>query len=307
MVVSRLRAASAPHLRDFKITLSDNSSSGYFRTPTNATSTIRDHLFTGGAASLTEARLIGSYIYTPPLTGLTCLQLGGTYQANKEIAANCLHDFLTASPFLINLELQYLDIVFPLNTTSSVSDIQIPSLCSLTMNRVSSHALDFWKLFSLFSSPKLETLVLVYMSQLGEPLIDIGHQSHVTVTVLRLAKCGCIHHSLAKSFHSSFPSLIQLNLVDSSGLILEHPSVENGDSAIIWPHLKTITVAYPVKYGTICDFINNRKEMGHPLGTVNVWSHIRWQTEELKLDYVSKLYLTGLKSAIEQVEYEEYE
>jgi hypothetical protein len=112
---------------------------------------------------------------------------------------------------------------------------------------------------------------------------------------------------LAKSFHSSFPSLIQLNLVDSSGLILEHPSVENGDSAIIWPHLKTITVAYPVKYGTICDFINNRKEMGHPLGTVNVWSHIRWQTEELKLDYVSKLYLTGLKSAIEQVEYEEYE
>ena len=298
-VVQHLRAASAPHLRDFKMTLSHDGGFGYFRTPTNANSTIRDHIFTGGAVSLTEARLIGFYIYTPPLTGLTDLQLGGTYQATKEITANCLHDLLTASPFLINLELQCLDIVFPLKTTSGVSDIQIPSLRSLTMNKVSSGVLSFWKLFTLFLLPRLETLALVSMSQLSEPPTDISHHSHATVTVLQLVKCGRIHHSLAESLHSSFPSLIQLDLVDSSGLIQEHPHV--------WSHLKTITITYPVKNGIICDFINNQKEMGLPLDTVNVWSRIRQQMEVFKLDYVSKSYLTGLKSAIENVELEEYE
>ena len=47
--------------------------------------------------------------------------------------------------------------------------------------------------------------------------------------------------------------------------------------------------------------------MGLPLDTVNVWSRIRQQMEVFKLDYVSKSYLTGLKSAIENVELEEYE
>jgi hypothetical protein len=309
MVVPRLRTASAPLLRDFKITLSYNDGFEYVRTPPDVTSSVCVRLFTGGAASLTEARLIGSYKYTPPLTGLTCLQLGGTYRATKKITANFLHDLLTASPFLINLDLQCLDIVFPLNTTGSVSDIQIPSLCSLTMNKVSSRARDFWKLFSLFSLPKLETLMLVYMSQFSEPLTDIGHQSYTTVTVLRLVKCGRIHHSLAKSFYSSFPSIIQLDIPKSSGLVLEPRVRSDGDLPIIWPHLKTITIAYPVKYGTICDFIDNRKEMGHPLETVNVWSCIRWQMV-LKLDYMSKSkfqYRADLKSAIEEVEYEECE
>jgi hypothetical protein len=305
-VVLRLRTASAPHLRDFKMALSRDD--GF---ETDAASTVCDRLFTGGAASLTEARLIGVYIYTPPLTGLTYLQLGGTYQATKKITANCLRDLLTASPFLINLVLHHLDIAFPLNTTSSVSNIQIPSLCSLTIANVSSHALDFWKLFSLFSLPKLETLMLASMSQFSEPLTDIGHQSHATVTILQLVKCGRIHHSLAKSLYSSFPCIIQLDLVASSGLVLEHPHVRSdGDLAIIWPHLNTITITYPVEYETICDFIDNRKEMGHPLGTVNVWSRIRQQMEVFKLDYVSKSkfqYPAGLKSAIEEVKHEEYE
>jgi hypothetical protein len=178
------------------------------------------------------------------------------------------------------------------------------------MSRVSSRTLDFWKLFSLLSLPKLETLALAHMWQFSEPFTDVVH-SHATVTTLRLVKCGCIHHSLAKSLYSSFPSIIQLDLVDSSGLVLEHPHVRNdGDLAIIWPHLESITISYPVKYETICEFINNRKEMGHPLGTVNVWSRIRRQMEVLELDYVSKSkvqYPAGLKTAIEEVANEEWE
>jgi len=310
MVVPRLHAASAPHLRDFRMTWSCDDRSRHFWTPTDATSTVCYRLFTGGAASLTETRLIGVYIYTPPLTGLTYLQLGGTYLATEEITANCLRDLLTASPFLINLELQRLDIVFPLGT-SRVSDIQIPSLCSLSMSKVSSRALDFWKLFSLFYLPKLDTLGLAYISQFSKPLTDIGPQSHPTVTVLQLIKCGRIHHSLAKSLHSSFPSIIQLDLMESSGLILEYPHVQSdGDLAIIWPHLKTITISYPVKYETICDFIDSRKEMGHPLGTINVWSRIRQQMEVVKLDYLSESkfqYPADLESTIKEVEHEEWE
>ena len=93
------------------------------------------------------------------------------------------------------------------------------------------------------------------------------------------------------------------------GLVLQHPHVRNDDDlGIIWPHLKTITIGYPVLYGTICDFINNQKEMGHPLETVNVWSHIRQQMEVLKLEYVTESkFHAGLESAIDKVEYEEYD
>lgn len=248
--------------------------------------------------------------YIPPLTGLTYLQLGGSYRPTQiaKITANGLRDLLTASPFLIDLVLQCLDVEFPLNT--SVFDIQIPSLCSLTMS-FSHRAPNFWKLFSLLSLPKLETLILAHMSQFGEPIIDVGSQNYATVTVLKLVRCSHIHHSLAKSLYSSFPSIIHLDLIKSSGLVLEHPHVRNdSDLAIIWPHLKTVTISYPVRYKTICNFIDNRKEIGHPLGMINVWSHIRQETEVLKLDNESKSnfqYPTGLKSAIEEVEYEEYE
>jgi hypothetical protein len=50
--------------------------------------------------------------------------------------------------------------------------------------------------------------------------------------------------------------------------------------------------------------------MGHPLGTVNVWSRIRREIEVFKLDNESKLnvqYPAGLQAAIEEVENEEYE
>jgi len=306
MVVPYLRTASAPHLRDLKITLSDDDFD--FWTPTDTTSSVCDRLFTGGAASLTVARLIGAYICTPPLTGLTYLQLGGTSHGTKTITAHCLRDMLTASPFLINLELQSLDIVFPL---TNIGDIQIPSLCSLTMNKISSRELDFWKFFSIFSLPKLQTLVLAHMFRFSEPLTDIGLPRHATVTVLRLVNCGLIHVSLAKALYSSFPSIVQLDLIQSSGLILKHPHVRSdGDSAIIWPHLKTITISYPVTYETICDFIDNRNEMGHPLGTVNVWSRIRRQMEVLNLDHMSESkfqYPAGLESAIKDVDHEEWE
>ncbi|KIM87457.1 hypothetical protein PILCRDRAFT_814984 [Piloderma croceum F 1598] len=313
-VVARLRTASAPHLRDFKMISNDNHGfdidSDSLGTM-DVTSSVCDHIFTGGAPSLTKARLIGPYsMYRPPLTGLTYLQLGGSNHSNEivTITANCLRDLLTASPFLTNLVLQCLDIVLPLNT--SVSDIQIPSLCSLTMI-FSSHKCKFWKLFSLLSLPKLATLALGQMSQFSELSIDVGPQSYPTVTVLELLKCGRIHHSLAKSLYSSFPSIIHFNLIGSSGVVPEHPHVQSdSDGAIIWPHLKTVTISYPLKYETICDFIDNREKMGHPLGTVNVWSRIRQEMAVIKLDNESKSnfpYLAGLKSAIEEVEYEEYE
>jgi hypothetical protein len=309
-IFARLRTASAPHLRIFEMILDDVG----FET-TNVTSSICDPIFTGGAASLTKARLIGPYhICTPPLTGLTYLQLGGSSQLASifKITANDLRDLLTASPFLIDLVLQRLDIIFLMNT--SVSDIQIPSLCSLTISFLSK-ALDFWKFFSLLSLPKLNTLVLARISharisQIGSLFIDIRFQSS-TVTVLKLVKWGLIHPSVAKSLHSSFPSIIHLDLIESSGLVLEHPHVRSdSDLGIIWPHLKTVTFSYPAKYETICDFVDNRKEIGHPLDTVNVWSRIRQEMEVFKLDNESTSnfqYPAGLKSAIEEVEDEEYE
>ena len=59
-----------------------------------------------------------------------------------------------------------------------------------------------------------------------------------------------------------------------------------------------------------CDFIDRRKEMGHPLRVVNVWSPIGWKMEVFKLDYAFKFtheYAPALESAIEEVEYEERE
>jgi F-box-like len=308
-VIARLHPASVPHLRDFIMISYDDDSLGYIRT-TDVTARVCDRLFTGGATSLTEARLIGPYhIYTPPLTGLTYLQLGGSYRANKivRITANRLRDLLTASPFLNDLVLQHLDVIFPLNT--SVSDIQIPSLCSLTMS-FSYRAHRLWKLFSLLSLPELKTLILTHMSQLGAPCIDIGLQSYAAVTALRLVQCGSIQHSLAKSLYSSFPSIIHLELIKSSGLVKEHLLQNNSYVAVIWPHLKTITISYPMRYETICDFIDNRREMGHPLGTINVWSRIRQKIEGLTLDDESKSnfrYPAGLKSAMKEVKDEEYE
>ena len=228
-----------------------------------------------------------------------------------KITVNFLHDLITAPLFLIKLDLQRLDIVFPLNTTSSVSDIQIPSLCFLVMSNVTSRGRDFWKLFSLFSLPKLDTLSLSYMSQFSEPLTDIPHQSYPTVTGLGLLHCNHIHPSVAKSLYSSFPSIYRLGLVESSGLVLEPRYVwHDGDFAAIWPDLKTITITYPVTFGMICDFIDRRKEVGHPLRVVNVWSPIRRKMEVFKLDYAFKFtyeYAPGLESAIEEVEYEERE
>jgi hypothetical protein len=303
-VVARLRTASAPHLREFKMISEYKYSLG----TTDVTSSVCDRVFIGGAPSLTEARLIGPYhTYTPPLTGLTCLQLGGSHQANDtvKISANCFRDFLTASPFLTDLVLHCLDVVFPLNTT--VSDIQIPSLRSLTMSRT----FNFWKLFSLLSLPKLETLALGQISQFDDTSIDFGTQSYATVTALKLVRCRRIHDSLAKLICSSFPSITHLDLIKSSGLVLEHPHVRSdSDGAIIWPHLKTLTISYPVKYETICDFIDNRKEMGHPLETVGMWSRFRREIEVFKLDNESKLnvqYPADLQSAMEEVENEEYE
>jgi hypothetical protein len=96
-------------------------------------------------------------------------------------------------------------------------------LCSLVMNGVSSPTLHFWKLFSPFSLPKLESkLVIAHMwhfSDFSEPFTDIGPQSYATVTVLQLVDCCHIHHSLVKSLYSLFLSIIQL---DSSGLVLGH-------------------------------------------------------------------------------------
>ena len=306
-VIARLRPASVPHLRDF-MTISYDDNLAYIRT-TDVTTRVCDRIFTGGAASLTEARLIGPYhIYTPPLTGVTYLQLGGSYRANKiiTITANRLRDLLTASPFLNDLVLQHLDVIFPLNT--SVSNIQIPSLRSLTMS-FSYRASEFWKLFSILSLPELETLILAHISQLGVPCIDIGPQSYATVTALRLVRCGRIQHSLAESLYSSFPSIIHLELTESSELVEEYLLRNNSDLAVIWPHLKTITISSRMEYKTICDFIDNRREMGHPLGTINVWSRIRRKIEVLKLDDEFKLnfqYPTGLKSAMKEVEDEEY-
>jgi hypothetical protein len=307
-VVAPLRTASAPHLRDLKM-LSDNDNS--LRALLTNTSSIRDRIFTGGAPSLAEVRLTGPYcLYTPPFTRLTYLELGGFYQSiNITVTANWLRDLLTGSPFLTDLVLQHLDIEFPLNT--SVSDIQIPSLCSLAMIS-SSHRPSFWKLFSLLSLPKLETLVICQMSQLGEMFLEFGPQSYPTVTVLELVKCGRIHQSLAESLYSSLPSIIHFSLIESSGMIPEHPHVRSdSDGPVIWPHLKTVTISYPLKYETICDFIDNREKMGHPLETVHVWSRIRWKIAAvIKLDNESKsnpLYLVGLESAIEEVEYEEYD
>ena len=274
----------------------------------NVTSRVCDHLFTGSAASLTNARLVKLYhIYTPPLTGLTYLQLGGSFHSTQivKIAANDLCHLLTASPSLIDLVLYHLDIVFPLNT--SISDIQIPSLCSLTISFLTRTL----KLFSLLSLPKLETLTLAHISRFGEPFINIGSQSYATVTALKLVKCGHIHHSLAKSLYSSFPSIIHLDLIESSGLILDQPHAQSDcDLAIIWRHLKAITISYPVTYQTICDAINDHREMGHSLGVVNVWSCIRQQIEVLELDNESKSnfqYPEGLKSGIEEVQDEEWD
>ena len=300
-VVAPLRTASAPHLQDFAVIFKTIMIDGF------RTRDVCDRLFTGGAASLTAARLIGHHIYTPPLTGLTYLELGGSYRANNvvRISANGLRDILTASPFLTDLVLCRLDIVFSLNTT--VSDIQIPSLRSLTMSRT----FHFWKLFSLLSLPKLETLALGQISQFDDTSIDFGPQSYATVTALKLVRCAGIHHSLAKSIYSSFPSIIHLDLIESSGLVPEHPHIRSDrDGAIIWPYLKTLTISYPVKYDTICEFIDNRREMGHPLGTVGVWSRFRREIEVFKLDNESKSnfqYPAGLKSAMEEVEYQEYD
>jgi F-box-like len=305
-VVAPLRTASAPYLRDLKM-ISDKDGS---LSATDVTSNICDHIFTGGAPSLAEARLIGPYcMYTPPFTRLTYLQLGGcNLSVDITITADCLRDLLTASPFLTDLILQRLDIVLPLNT--SVSDIQIPSLCSLAMIS-SSHRPNFWKLFSLLSLPKLETLVFCQMSPFGEMFIEFGPQSYSTVTVLELVKCGRIHQSLAKSLYSSLPSIIHFSLIESSGMIPEPHVRSDSDGPVIWPHLKTVTISYPLKYETICDFIDDREKMGHPLETVNVWSRIEWKIAAvIKLDNESKsnpLYLAGLESAIKEVEYEEYD
>ena len=292
-VVPRLRTASAPYLRHFDMTVNQDIF--------EITDNICGHIFTGGAASLASARIIGlCYMYTPPLGGLTFLQLGGRCEpiTTVQVTAEDLRDLLTAATSLIHLALQCLDIVFPSNST--VSDIQIPSLRSLSVN-LAYCGPSFLRLVSLLSLPNLETLNLAHISRAHVQFIDPGAQRYAALRTLKIFYCRAVLPSLSKSLFTSFPSITHLYLIESSESVLAQ---SDGDLAIAWPLLKFITFSNPVSTSLICNFIDTRKEMGHPLTTIYVprrlltsseaaWSRVRQEIEVLEVDDAESLQYPG--------------
>jgi len=159
----------------------------------------------------------------------------------------------------------------------------------------------FLRLVSLLSLPNLETLNLAHMSRAHVQFIDPGAQRYAALRTLKIFYCRAVLPSLSKSLFTSFPSITHLYLIESSESVLAQ---SDGDLAIAWPLLKFITFSNPVSTSLICNFIDTRKEMGHPLTTIYVprrlltsseaaWSRVRQDIEVLEVDDAESLQYPG--------------
>ena len=305
-IIESLRTTSAPRLQHFDLSVDKGHDQSTYFTRT------RDNIFTGGAAALTSARIVGlCRVCVPPLGGLTALHFGGACRASGSIQLtyNEFRALLSASPSLADLALEALDLW---NLSSSESYIRIPSLRTLSLNFA--HCEDsFVQILILLSMPILETLSLAHMTAehmtLFTLFLETDEPQYAALRTLKLFRCSTFREP-PDNFFSTFSSIAHLYLISTANFILE-PTASCQAETIPWPNLKSVTIlpeAFP-------DVILTRKASGHPITTAYVpheclssdevlWARIREDVEILEVDNVSHCvqYPGGLDHCAEVLE-----
>ena len=284
-VIESLCTVSAPRLQHFDLSvLPDHGQITH----------IHDNIFTGGAAALTSARMVGlGKVCTPPLVGLTALHFGGTFRTagSIQLIHDEFRDLLTASPSLADLALEAIEL-WPSPGTST-SNVHIPSLRTLSMNFA--HCTDsFVQIFTLLSMPILETLRLAHMTTNHMTLFsEMDVPQYAALHTLKLFRCshfGDYYNEPLDNFFSTFSSVAHLYLISTANFILEPTQTQR----IPWPNLKSVTILPEV----VPDIIQTRKASGHPITTAYVprecllsdeimWTHMREDVEVLEVNDVS--------------------
>lgn len=258
---------------------------------------LHKHRFLADTPSLKSIRLRGLCIRcAPPLVGLTALHLDShrILLSHSEIC-----DIVTASPTLTTLMLRLLRVAFPVSEDLSV--IKIPSLRFLAMNF--RHCEDtFVRLFSLLSTPALESLELVHMNrgQISNFVWSLHlppqlRRRYQNVQILKLFYFGgfgdmdyLFVNDILRQFFELFPNVVSLY------------QVGNKEEFVTCPHLESLkfitfysTREEQIKW--LFDEVKERNSNGHPLTRVlvsqyninldeDVWSRLRAIVEVVGLD-----------------------
>ncbi|KIM81140.1 hypothetical protein PILCRDRAFT_8843 [Piloderma croceum F 1598] len=289
-VIKSLCTVSAPRLQHFDLSVLEDY--GHFA---------RHHkIFTGGATALTSARIVGlCQVCTPPLVGLTALHFGGACRPSGSIRLTHdeFRDLLTASPSLADLALEALEIWT--SPSASASNVHIPSLRTLSLNFAYCED-SFVQIFTLLSTPILETLSLAHMAiqhmNVFTLLSETAAPQYAALHTLKLFRCSTFReysNEPPDNFFSTFSSVAHLYLISSTNIFLE-PSSSHQTEMIPWPNLKSVTILPEV----FPDVILTRMASGHPITTAYVpherlssdeilWARIREDVEVLEVDNVS--------------------
>jgi hypothetical protein len=288
-VLESLYTVSAPRLQYFDLSVLEDD--GHFAPHHN--------IFTGGAATLTSARIVGlCQVCTPPLVGLTALHFGGACRASGSIRLTHdeFRDLLTASPSLTDLALEALEV--STSPGASASDVHIPSLRTLSLNFAYCED-SFLQIFTLLSTPILETLSLAHMTTSHMTIFTLlsvtGAPQYTALHTLKLFRCNNFREHTDEpldNFFSTFSSVVHLYLISTMNDILE-PSFHQTET-IPWPNLKSVTILLEV----LPDVILTCMASGHPITTAYVpheglssdeilWARIREDVEVLEVDNVS--------------------
>ena len=307
-VLESFHTACAPRLQHFDLSVPYDYD--HFNRP-------RDNIFTGGAPALTSARIVGlCRVCTPPLVGLTALHFGGACRASGSIQLSHdeFRDLLTASSSLADLTLEALNLQSSPDT--SASNVHIPSLRTLSLNFAYCED-SFVQVFTLLSTPNLETLSLAHMTtkqtKVAFPtlLSETNAPKYPALHTLKLFRCSTFREysdEPSDGFFSTFSSVAHLYLISTSTFILK-PTIFHQTDKIPWPHLRSVTILPKV----LPDVLWTRKASGHPIATAYVpherfssheilWSRIGKDVEVRKVDDASDFvqYPGGLDHCLEE-------
>lgn len=275
-VLLPLRTLPAPLLQHVEFRCNEDEDPSFWE--------LHNHCLALDAPSLKSIRLRGLCTQcAPPLVGLTALHLDShkIFPTHSELS-----DLITASPALNTLMLRLLRITFPADKDLPV--INIPSLRSLVMN-FRHCELTFVHLFSLLSTPALESLELIRMDRFQ--ISDVIERLHLpscslpryqNVHTLKLFHFGgpgdgnCIsdNHRLHE-FFGLFPNVLSLYRVESEEEFVIHPHLE---------FLKSITFSSTQKEQIrewLCNEVEGRHSKGQPLTTVLVSQYTKTLDEDV--------------------------
>ncbi|KAG6880110.1 hypothetical protein C0992_005817 [Termitomyces sp. T32_za158] len=227
-------------------------------TPRTEYPEISSTIFLQGAPSLAFVRVAGKVVGNiyPPLATIRTFHVDAWPKNLLNVAQ--LHSLLAALPCLVHLSLTGLSIHLPRDPLQTTEPTLLPSLRSL---RIRGNATPCFRLLSLLSLPKLESLSLQGVVTFDSVVIPSLHN-------LTLTSCDLSSVDL-ESLPRSFPRVTTLGIDDSTPDIYSLLTPESMTS-ISWPVLQTISLRR-IPGIDVVPFVNaclRRLECGSPFQRV---------------------------------------